>query len=211
MLKDTKQTKASSRSRSGTTVTTIPEENELYHESTEDYYDDDDDIDDTDNIIFTEEGRRRETPTDVAVGGGAAVAAASFTSDLDDRFNWISPHSSDSVFSDFDLDAIVKDYEKLQRRINFRPGTGGGNDYNNNSGGDNNNGGADDDANKINNNAGDGGNNHSEHPMTNMGINVRYRNMKKIWLSNFPRTHGLVFRVFLPLYFYHYVYWSGVR
>ena len=174
-------------SRSGTTVTTIPEEDENNHDGEGDYYDDDDDDDDDDSaVIFTaEEGRKKEVG--YAAGAGEGVPT---NSDW-----WVSPHSADKIFTDFDLDAIVKDYEKLQRKINFQPGTGS--KYDNIYGDDNKNDG------NGNGNGNDDGNNDNKYDLNNktsMGITVRYRSIKKFWLDYFPRLHGILFRVLLPLW-----------
>jgi hypothetical protein len=178
-------------SRSGTTVTTIPEEDEYNHDGGgggEDYYDNDDDDDDDDDdsaVLFTaaiEEGRRRRRK----VEGSGVGAGGGFPTNSDPNW-WVSPHSADTIFSDFDLDSIVKDYEKLQRKINYQAGTNkydmifDKNDANSNNNNDT------DDKYDINNS-------------TSMGITVRYQSIKKFWLHNFPRLHGILFRVLLPLW-----------
>lgn len=74
------------------------------------------------------------------------------------------------VFADFDLDGIVRDYETTQRKVNYAPGK--------------------DKAHK------DG-----ETDETELYAAVyRYRNLKQMWLDNFPRSHGIIFRILIPLW-----------
>ena len=111
----------------------------------------------------------------------------------DEGLNWTSVHASDSIFNDFDLDSIVKDYEKLQRTVNFKPGTHGSATE---AAAYGRNGGANDDDDEEDD---DDGANFFDH-IGVLGIGVRYHHLELYWLDNFPRTHGLVARVMLPLF-----------
>jgi len=179
-------------SRSGTTITTTvreeddedyaSDENEIISISDDDDIEkgenaDDDDVEDDDSLI---EIRRRDkkdaknvitrSSTGMPIGGMLTSDGRDFSSTQPSDYRWISPHSADLIFNDFDIDAIVKDYERMHRKTNYAA--------------DNNlediEEEEDDDQNII-------------------GITKRYRNIKTFWLENFPRTHGIVFRIFGPL------------
>lgn len=120
------------------------------------------------------------------------------STDYDDGLTWKSTQTSDSIFADFDLDSIVKDYEKLQRNVNFKPGAHGSDTEatgtSSTKKGLVGNGlvGEDDDEDD-----GDGDNFFDQ--IGKLGIGVRYHSAMIFWLDNFPRTHGIVARVLCPL------------
>lgn len=165
--------KKETSSRSSTTAVTTIQEDEDREE--EQQYDEEDGIGFDNDVTQQASGGVTRSNTGMDVGGmamGAGPACAA-NSSIQERFRWISPHSSDLVFSDFDLDALVKDYEEQIRKKNF--GASDDKDYH-----------VDDDDDNDNENA--------------MGMTIRYRNIKKFWLDNFPRTHGILFNVLLPLW-----------
>jgi hypothetical protein len=198
-----KKKKNKNSSRSGTTITaSIPEEDEEYdvdeHEEVislgdaesdveegEISDDDDDDEDDDDDDSFigpnSPDKRRKSSvitrsSTGMPIGGMVTSSATgdSSTSAQYSDYHWISPHSADTIFSGFDIDSIVKDYEKLHRKINFGSNMGG-----------KNNNGLDDIEEEDNNEQ-------------ILGIRVRYRNLANFWLENFPRSHCILFQIVLP-------------
>ena len=195
-----KKNKHENSSRSGTTITTaLREEDEEDYASAEDEmisigdgdveegenadYNDDVDDDDEDSFIGVRNGKKRKasdiitrSSTGMPLGGMLASntrEAASSTQPED--YRWVSPHSADTIFRDFDIDAIVKDYERIHRDTTYGvPGK---------------NGNILDDIDEENNN--------NEHVL---GIKVRYRTILMFWLENFPRTHGILFRILIPLF-----------
>jgi hypothetical protein len=80
---------------------------------------------------------------------------------------WESP--GDDIFADFNLSAIVRDYETLQRKVKYAPTRDAPDDSD-----------SDDEGNPI------------------RSINVRYKNLKQWWLDTWPRTHGIIFRILIP-------------
>jgi hypothetical protein len=87
---------------------------------------------------------------------------------MDDIFRLEKPEYD--IFADFDLDAIVRDYETMQRKMNHAPGKDKGEED------------------KVSDEA------------ENYAGMYRYRNMKQMWLDNFPRLHGIIFRIMVPLW-----------
>ncbi|KAG7345566.1 ion channel [Nitzschia inconspicua] len=84
---------------------------------------------------------------------------------LDSQSYWESP--ANDIFADFDLNAIVRDYEKLQRKVNYAPPK----------------------------------ETHDNVEEENLKLQIekmRYKNVKEWWLNNFPRCHGIIFRVLIP-------------
>jgi len=187
------KTKRGIASRSGTTITTtVREEDDEDYKSEEDEIisisDDDvekgevtDDSDGDDSLIENRERKKRSmlnaAPQDVItrsstgmpIGGMLTSGKKHSRSAQSSEYSWVSPHSADTIFNDFDIDAIVKDYERMHRKTNYATAV----DL--------------DDIEEENNN-----------PHV-MGISKRYRNLRTLWLENFPRTHGIVFRIVLPL------------
>jgi hypothetical protein len=112
--------------------------------------------------------------TAVAKDTVAAAANASATNPITDvlgsQFYWESP--ADDVFVDFNLSEIVRDYEKLQRRVKYAPKK---DEYD------------DDDDEEVNR--------ENKYLKTS-----RYVSAKNWWLDNWPRCHGIIFRVFIPLW-----------
>lgn len=188
------KTKRGIASRSGTTITTtVREEDDEDYESEEDEIisisDDDvekgdvaDDSDGDDSLI---ENRKREkrsmldvVPQDVItrsstgmpIGGMLTSGKKHAKSTQPSEYSWVSPHSADTIFNDFDIDAIAKDYERMRRKTNYAAAE----DL--------------DDIEEEDNN-----------PHV-MGITKRYRNLRTFWLENFPRTHGIIFRIMVPLW-----------
>ncbi len=181
-------------SRSGTTITTtVREEDDDDYSSDEDEIisvsdddvekgenaaaaTDDDDVEDDDCLIEIR-GRRQKkannvitrSSTGMPIGGMLTGDGTEATSTQPSDYLWVSPHSADLIFNDFDIDAIVKDYERMHRKTNYAA--------------DNNLAGIEEEDDNEN----------------VMGITVRYRSIKTFWLERFPRTHGIVFRIFLPL------------
>lgn len=181
-------------SRSGTTITaSIPEEDEEYDvdeneevaslgDGESDVEEEENSDDDDDDSYIGPDKRRKSSvitrsSTGMPIGGMVtnSTTGDSSSSTLNSDYHWISPHSADTIFSGFDIDAIVKDYEKLHRRINFGTDMGG-----------KNNSGLDDIEEEGNNEQ-------------SLGISVRYRNLLNLWLDNFPRTHCILFQIMLPL------------
>ena len=184
-------------SRSGTTIiASIPEEDEEYdvdeYEEVVSLDDDesdveegeisDDDDDDDSFIGGNSPDKRRKSSvitrssTGIPIGGmvTSSTTGDSSSSAQHSDYHWISPHSADTIFSGFDIDSIVKDYEKLHRKINFGSNMGG-----------KNNNGLDDIEEEDNNEQ-------------ILGIRVRYRNLVNLWLDNFPRSNCILFQILVP-------------
>jgi len=102
----------------------------------------------------------------------------------EESYHWVSPHAADLVFSDFNLDAIVGDYEKLHRKISF--GTSDKDNELDGKYGDDNDDDDDDDDDEHNKNG-------------ILKITVRYRKINQLWVKKFPRAHGIIVHVLLPL------------
>jgi hypothetical protein len=83
------------------------------------------------------------------------------------HFYWESP--ADDIFSDFDLKAIVRDYEKLQRKVKYPPKR------------------------VLPDSA-----YHENDSFAAQLKTMRYKNVKEWWLDHFPRCHGIIFRVLIP-------------
>jgi len=88
-------------------------------------------------------------------------------------YSWVSPHSADTIFCQFDIDAIIKEYEQLDRKINYGPNLN---------------------ENKELDGIEEEGNEHM------IGIKVRYQNFLTWWMDNFPRTHFLLCFVLVPMF-----------
>ncbi len=188
------KTKHGIASRSGTTITTtVREEDDEDYESEEDEIisisDDDvekgevtDDSDGDDSLIENRERKKRSmldvVPQDVItrsstgmpIGGMRTSDKKHARSAQPSEYSWVSPHSADTIFNDFDIDAIAKDYERIHRKTHYAVA---------------------EDLDDIEEE------NKSPHVM---GITKRYRNIRTFWLENFPRTHGIIFRILLPLW-----------
>ncbi len=80
---------------------------------------------------------------------------------------WKSP--ADDIFAEFDLSAIVRDYEKLQRKFKYPPRR------------------------VVPDNI-----DHEHDHFTEELKKLRYKNIKEWWLDNFPRCHRIIFRVLIP-------------
>ena len=100
------------------TITTIPEEDDF-----ENY--EDGGSSNAKSLSKERTGRRgiRTKNSDAAIVSTKEATSTCNNRLLDERFDWVSPHPSDDIFSDFHLDDIVKDYEKLQRKIHYHPGS----------------------------------------------------------------------------------------
>jgi hypothetical protein len=97
----------------------------------------------------------------------ATLKPSGATDLLGSQFWWESP--ANDIFSDFDLSAIVRDYEKLQRKVNYPP------------------------TKHVQDSADEG-----QERLKSRLDNFRYKNLKQWWLDNFPRCHGFIFRVLIP-------------
>ena len=97
------------------------EKNYFSNDENEDSDDSSDNDDDNDSAIDKEEYDSVITRSKTGMPiGGMSIRSTRRTNNSDDdddnnterdeRYHWVSPHSSDLVFSEFDLDAIVKDY-----------------------------------------------------------------------------------------------------
>jgi hypothetical protein len=89
---------------------------------------------------------------------------------MDDIFRLDKPGYD--VFADFDLDGIVRDYERMQRKINHAP---------------------------VTENKGTAKNDDNQE-LDHYAALYRYRSLKQMWLDNFPRLHGIIFRILAPLW-----------
>lgn len=106
-------------------------------------------------------------PDGAVAAAQGAVAPSAGEELLDSMFRLEKPDND--IFADFDLDAIVRDYEALQRKIEHAPRN-------------DNNTGRDKEPDEI----------------ENYATTYRYRNLKQMWLDNFPRLHGIIFRILIP-------------
>ena len=108
----------------------------------------------------------------VAAGTGGAAGATSPVDPIKDVLGsqFFWESPADDIFTDFNLSVIAQDYEKLQRRVKYAPKK---DEY-------------DDD---------DEGNEEKKYLRRS-----RYVSAKNWWVDNFPRCHGLIFRVLIPLW-----------
>ena len=184
-----KKRKHTTTSRSGTTITaTVPEEEEYYNNSDDDgsiiamgggdVEEGENDDDDDDSYVGPNKMTRDDVITRSRTGMpiGGMVSASEICEEntcVVSDYHWVSPHAADTIFSDFDIDEIVKDYEKLHRKINFGANMGRKLDS--------------DEIEEEENNE------------QILGIRIRYRTLVNLWLENFPRTNAIIFDVVLPL------------
>ena len=176
-----KRKKHTNTSRSGTTVTAPATIQESEYDSSEAEFCPDD-VEEAGNGTYDNYNGGDICPmkkknaitiskTGMPVGGMVATEEGARQSD----YHWVSPHSSDRIFHDFDIDAIAKDYDRLARRMNVTNLDGNPVDEL-------------DDVDEVENEL-----------IT--GIKMRYQNLFDLWVHNFPRTHVITFRIFVPMFF----------